>query len=153
MFIRLIISLAIPIVSSIYCDEVCIQVCDPSAPDGCGSYCCPEYSKLTKQENCDCKLSCVETNEISYDCNYICTCQNLKLVTEKKSRCENSCLSKCSNPDEDCISGCEIICKGNEMIYIGFAGVVIIFIGVLLAIRNKIRESNQEMDYHTIHSS
>ena len=60
------------------CDEVCIALCDPNAPDGCGSYCCPEYSILVTTENCPCLLICNYNPENNYECENTCNCQNLR---------------------------------------------------------------------------
>ena len=46
------------LVSGEECDEVCIKICDPSAPHCCRSCCCKEDNST---ETCDC------------DCDQICS--------------------------------------------------------------------------------
>jgi hypothetical protein len=57
---------------AIVCDDVCIALCDPSAPNGCGSYCCPEFQTLA-QSSCLCKLDCAYSQG-NYECDQLCDC-------------------------------------------------------------------------------
>ena len=133
------------LVSGEECDEVCIQMCDPSAPDGCGSYCCKEDNST---ETCDCDQFCSDDVIEGNPCISECSCA-LELMFRETRSCKENCLENCL--DETCRVSCEDNCSRNHyghLLYIGvFVSAAIVCIAALMIRGKKNEEHTADVRY------
>lgn len=113
-------------VQGVLCDTLCITLCDPDGPNGCGSYCCPEYETLIRGIECKEDLVCTNYSESQSDCYSPCLINSGSLALGKS--CNSACLEKCQS-DDSCMEACNAVsCKAPTSLYF------FVFIGFLLTL-------------------
>ncbi|OMJ82719.1 hypothetical protein SteCoe_16482 [Stentor coeruleus] len=113
-------------VQGVICDTICITLCDPDGPNGCGSYCCPDYETLVKDLECKEDLVCTDYSESQLECYSSCLFNSGNLALGQI--CDSDCNKKCQS-DDACLEECKISsCKAPTSLYF------VVFIGFLLTL-------------------
>jgi hypothetical protein len=113
-------------VQGVLCDTLCITLCDPDGPNGCGSYCCPDYETLIKGLECKEDLVCTGYSESQSECYSPCLINSRSLSLGQS--CDSACFENCQS-DNDCFEVCkDASCKAPTSLYF------VAFIGFLLTL-------------------